>query len=144
MLRGDMVELEKLGITERTLPGAIAEVEGKMQFGTGLIVLFGLLASQGKLTGDLPREPGEREMWQQAGIKPTSFSIGVPFTNQRAYIDYRGAEVWSGIARTAANLWGDADVLGESQFSEMATRLSFVAGSLLAVSYTHLTLPTKA
>lgn len=131
MLRGDMVELEKLGITERTLPGAIAEVEGKMQFGTGLIVLFGLLAAQGKLTGDLPREPGEREMWQQAGIKPTSFSIGVPFTNQRAYIDYRGAEVWSGIARTAANLFGDADVLGESQFSEMATRLSFVAGSLL-------------
>lgn len=131
MLRGDMVELEKLGITERTLPGAIAEIEGKMQFGTGLTVLFGLLAMQGKLTGDLPREPGEREMWQQAGIKPTSFSFGVPFTDERAYIDYRGAEVWAGIARTAANLFGDADVLGESQFSEMATRLSFVAGSLL-------------
>ena len=40
MLRGDMVELEKLGITERTLPGAIAEIEGKVQFGMGLTALF--------------------------------------------------------------------------------------------------------
>ena len=38
MLRGDMVELEKLGITERTLPGQIAEIEGKVQFGMGLTV----------------------------------------------------------------------------------------------------------
>ena len=131
MLRGDMVELEKLGITERTLPGAIAEIEGKVQFGMGLTALFTLLAMQGKITGDLPREPGEREMWTQAGIKPTSFSFGVPFSNQRAYIDYRGAEIWSNIARTVANLVGDADILGESLVSENLTRISFVAGSLL-------------
>ena len=131
MLRGDMVELEKLGITERTLPGAIAEIEGKMQFGLGLTTLFGLLAMQGRITGDLPREPGEREMWQQAGIKPTAFTFGIPFTDQRVYIDYRGIEIWSNLARTAANLFGDKDILGETMFSEMTTRLSFVAGSLL-------------
>ena len=90
-----------------------------------------MLAMQGKITGDLPREPGEREMWQQAGIKPTSFTFGVPFSNQRAYIDYRGIEIWSNLARTAANLFGDKDILGETMFSEMTTRLSFVAGSLL-------------
>ena len=131
MLRGDMVELEKLGITERTLPGQIAEIEGKMQFGLGLTTLFVLLARSGRITGDLPREPGEREMWQQAGIKPTSFSFGVPFTDQRAYIDYRGAEIWSMLARTVANLVGDADVLGETMVSENLTRISYVAGSLL-------------
>ena len=131
MLRGDMVELEKLGITERTLPGQIAEIEGKMQFGLGLTTLFVLLARSGRITGDLPREPGEREMWQQAGIKPTSFSFGVPFTDQRAYIDYRGAEIWSMLARTVANLVGDSDVLGETMVSENLTRISYVAGSLL-------------
>lgn len=131
MLRGDMVELEKLGITERTLPGAIAEIEGKMQFGLGLTTLFGLLAMQGRITGDLPRDPGEREMWQQAGIKPTSFTFGVPFSDERAYVNYTGIEIWSNLARTAANLFGEKDVIGETMFSEMTTRLSFVAGSLL-------------
>ena len=97
----------------------------------GLTALFTLLAVQGKITGDLPREPGEREMWQQAGIKPTSFSFGVPFSDQRAYIDYRGAEIWSNLARTVANLFGDADVLGESLVRENLTRISFLAGSLL-------------
>ena len=70
-------------------------------------------------------------MWQQAGIKPTSFSFGVPFTDQRAYIDYRGAEIWSMLARTVANLVGDSDVLGETMVSENLTRIYYVAGSLL-------------
>ena len=45
MLRGDMVELQKYGITARTLPGEIAEMEGKMAFGTGVIAYMARLAA---------------------------------------------------------------------------------------------------
>ena len=131
MLRGDMVELQKLGITTETLPGQIAEIEGKMAFGTGLIAYMVSLAAQGKLTGDMPRDPGERELWEQSGIRPLSIKYKVPFSNKNVYVSYAGFEIWTTLARVVGNLIHEGDVLGESDLSYSLSKLSTVTGTLL-------------
>ena len=131
MLRGDMVELQKYGITARTLPGEIAEMEGKMAFGTGIIAYMARLAATGRIVGDYPRDPGDREMWQQAGIKPLSFRFKVPLTDQDLYVGFSGAEIWTTFARVVANLIHEGDILGESEVSYALSKLSFIAGTLL-------------
>ena len=131
MLRGDYTELRRLGINERTMPGELAEIEGKWQFGTALLTLMVLYALSGRITGDLPRDKGEREMWQQAGIKPNSFVFGVPFSNKKAYVGFKGIEIFSAFATVVANLTANAQYLGETEFNEAATKLISIGGTFL-------------
>tara|TARA_X000001388_G_scaffold18852_1_gene12217 strand:- start:44 stop:4642 length:4599 start_codon:yes stop_codon:yes gene_type:complete len=131
LLRGDMVELQKLGIKQRNIPGEIAQLEGQMVFGTGITVLFGMLAATGKYTGDLPRDPGEREAWIQGGIKPNSVRFGVPFTDEQVYFNIQGVEIFSTLARVIANIVGNAEVIGETATSQAFARVSNITASLL-------------
>ena len=131
MMRQDYAELRRLGINERTMPGELAEIEGKWQFGTALLTLMTLYALSGRITGDLPRDKGEREMWQQAGIKPNSFVFGVPFSNKKVYVGFKGIEIFSAFATVVANLTANAQYLGETEFNEAATKLISIGGTFL-------------
>ena len=131
MMRQDYTELRRLGINERTMPGELAEIEGKWQFGTALLTLMTLYALSGKIVGDLPRDKGEREMWQQAGIKPNSFVFGVPFSNKRAYVGFKGIEIFSAFATVVANLTANAQYLGETEANEYFVKLASIGGTFL-------------
>ena len=131
LLRGDLVELQKLGINQRNIPGEIAQIEGQMAFGTGVTLFFAMLAATGKYTGDLPRDPGEREAWIQAGIKPNSVRFGVPFTDEQVYFNIQGIEIFSTLARVIANVTGNAEVLGETATSQAFAKISNITASLL-------------
>jgi hypothetical protein len=113
------------------MPGELAEIEGKWQFGTALLTLMSLYALSGRITGDLPRDKGEREMWQQAGIKPNSFVFGVPFSNKKAYVGFKGIEIFSAFATVVANFNANAQYLGETEFNEAATKLISIGGTFL-------------
>ncbi len=131
MMRQDYTELRRLGINERTMPGELAEIEGKWQFGTALLTLMTLYALSGRIVGDLPRDKGEREMWQQAGIKPNSFVFGVPFSNKRVYVGFKGIEIFSAFATVVANLTANAQYLGETEFNEASIKLISIGGTFL-------------
>lgn len=108
----------------------IAEYQGREAIGSFLVSFGYTHAWSGHLTGNMPIDRDEREVWRQAGIQPRSIKIG----NQ--WVSYNWFEPLSNWIAAAADI-GHMERNGEvKELEDVAVRLTFaIAASFTEKSY---------
>ena len=118
--------LDKWGVTPQTLPNRVAEIEGRMAIGTGMVGLAIVAAMNGRLIGDVPPDEAERKLWKLNRIQPNSFAWPKPVlpgqpegSNGYVYVSFRGIEVFSTIFNMVANAVQFSGTLGGRKYDEV-------------------------
>ena len=118
--------LDKYGVTPQTLPNKVAEIEGRLAIGTGMVGLAVVAAMNGRLIGDLPPSEAERKLWRVNRIQPNSFAWPKPVlpgqpegSNGYVYVSFKGIEVFSTIFNMVANAVQFNGLLGGRKYGEI-------------------------
>ena len=117
--------LNKYGLRPQDVPYELAIMEGRMAMGTAVIGLATTAALMGNITGDVPVDKEDADLWRINGIKPKSFKFG------NTYVSYEKLEIFNTIFSTTANVVGNADLLGEKKTDEWLKKLTYMAGAVL-------------
>ena len=120
------VLLDKYGIRPEDIQYERALMEGRMAMGTGVIFLGTLAAFSGRMTGSLPVDEKDRELWKANGIKPNSFVLP-----NGTYVSYDRLEIFNTIFSTTANVVGNADLLGEKRTDEWMKKLTYMTAAVI-------------
>ena len=101
-------------------------MEGRMAMGTSIIGLASLAALSGRITGDLPVNKEDRDLWKLNGVKPKSFILP-----NGTYVSYEKVEIFNTIFSTTANVVGNADLLGEKRTDEWMKKLTYMTAAVV-------------
>ena len=118
--------LNKYGIRAQDAQYELALMEGRMAMGTSIIGLASLAALSGRITGDLPVNKEDRDLWKLNGVKPKSFILP-----NGTYVSYEKLEIFNTIFSTTANVVGNADLLGEKRTDEWMKKLTYMTAAVV-------------
>ena len=118
--------LDKYGIRPQDLEYEIALMEGRMAMGTAVIGLATIAALSGRMTGDLPMDKRDRDLWKINGIKPKSFKLA-----DGTYVSYEKLEIFNTLFSTTANVVGYSDVIGEKRTDEWMKKLTYMTAAVV-------------
>ena len=79
----------------------------------------------GNITGDMPVDKEDADLWRINGIKPKSFKFG------DKYVSYEKLEIFNTIFSTTANVVGNADLLGEKKTDEWLKKLTYMSAAVI-------------
>ena len=117
--------LYKYGIRAEDLPYELAIMEGRMAMGTSVIGLATIAALSGQITGDMPVNKEDADLWRLNGIKPKSFKVG------DKYVSYEKLEIFNTLFSTTANVVGYSDLLGEKRTDEWMKKLTYMTAAVI-------------
>ena len=118
--------LQKYGIRPEDAAYELALMEGRMAMGTSIIGLASLAALSGRITGDLPVNKEDRDLWKLNGIQPRSFKVA-----DGTYVSYDKLEIFNTLFATAADVVGNQDILGEKATDEWMKKTVFMTSAVL-------------
>ena len=118
--------LQKYGLRPEELQYELALAEGRIAMGTGIISLAIGAAMTGKLTGDMPVNKKDRDLWKLKGIQPNSYILP-----NGQYVSYKKLEIFNTLLSTTANVVGHSDVLGEKATDEWLKKLAFMTSAVV-------------
>ena len=121
--------LNKYGIQANELAQEVALIQGRMAMGNAVIVMGAAAAMNGMLTGSMPHDKTDRDLWKLNNIQPNSIKIGdtyVPFVDNMLV-----PEVFAPLMTMVANVFAYQDVLGESQTDDLWEKLRWIAASMI-------------
>jgi len=118
--------LHKYGIDPENIHYELALMEGRIAMGTSVIGLATLAALSGRLTGDMPVDRRDRELWKLKGIQPKSYKLP-----NGTYVSYAKVEIFNTLFSTTANVVGNSDLLGEKRTDEMMKKLTYMTAAVV-------------
>ena len=118
--------LHKYGIQPNEAVYELAIMEGRVAMGTAVIGLATWAALSGKITGDMPVDKRDRDLWKLNGIKPKSFKV-----NDNTYVSYEKLEVFNTLFSTTANVVGNSNLLGEEKTDEWMKKLTYMTAAVV-------------
>ena len=117
--------LNKYGLRPQDVAYEVAIMEGRMAMGTAVVGLATIAAMSGNITGDVPVDKRDIDLWKINGIKPKSFKFG------DTYVSYEKLEIFNTIFSTTANVVGNADILGEKRTDEWMKKLTYMTAAVI-------------
>ena len=117
--------LAKYGIRDVDLDQAQALMRGRRAMGNTIIMLGGMAAMSGMMTGDYPMDKETRDLWRLNGIQPNSFKFG------DTYVSYRDIEPFNTILAATANVFNHQHVLGEDLRDETIEKLIWMTTAVI-------------
>lgn len=118
--------LQKYGIRAEDAAYELAIMEGRMAMGTAVTGMVTLLALQGRVTGNMPPNKEDRDLWKLNGIQPRSFKIA-----DGTYVSYDKLEIFNTLFATTADIIGHSDILGEKATDEWMKKTVFMTSAVL-------------
>ena len=121
--------LDKYGLQANEVAQEAALMRGRMAMGDTLVLMGLFAAANGTITGTLPYDAKQRELWKINKIQPNSFKFGntyVPFIDNMAL-----PEVFAPLLTMTANVFAYQDVLGEEATDDMRQKLTWIAASMI-------------
>ena len=118
--------LQKYGIRMEDAAYELALMEGRIAMGTAISGLVGILAMQGRVTGNMPVNEADREQWKLNGIQPRSFKVA-----DGTYVSYDKLEIFNTLFATTADIVGHQDILGEKATDEWMKKTVFMTSAVL-------------
>ena len=121
--------LNKYGLQANEVAQEVALIQGRMAMGNGVILMAGIAAMNGCLTGSMPYAKEDRDLWKLNNIQPNSFKVGntyVPFIDNMLV-----PEVFAPLMTMVANTFAYQDVLGESASEELFEKFRWIAASMI-------------
>ena len=118
--------LQKYGIKAEDAAYELAVMEGRMAMGTAITGLVSILALQGRMTGNLPPNKEDRDLWKLNGIQPRSFKVA-----DGTYVSYDKLEIFNTLFATTADVLGHQDILGEKRTDEWMKKTVFMTSAVL-------------
>ena len=118
--------LQKYGIRAEDTAYELAVMEGRMAMGTAITGLVSILALQGRMTGNLPPNKEDRDLWKLNGIQPRSFKVA-----DGTYVSYDKLEIFNTLFATTADVLGHQDILGEKRTDEWMKKTVFMTSAVL-------------
>jgi len=118
--------LQKYGIRPEDAAYELALMEGRMAMGTTVTGLVALLAMQGRVTGNMPPNKEDRDLWKLNGIQPRSFKV-----SDGTYVSYDKLEIFNTLFATTADVIGHSDILGEKATDEWMKKTVFMTSAVL-------------
>ena len=122
--------LQKYGIRPEEAAYELALMEGRMAMGTAITGLVATLAMQGKVTGNLPVNKEDRDLWKANGIQPKSFVIDRP-DGSKTYVSYEKLEIFNTLFATTTDIVGHSDILGEKRTDEWMKKTVYMTSAVL-------------
>ena len=120
------VLLQKYGIRPEDTAYELALMEGRVAMGTAITGLVSILAMQGRMTGNLPPNKEDRDLWKLNGIQPRSFKVA-----DGTYVSYDKLEIFNTLFATTADVLGYQDLLGEKRTDEWMKKTAFMTSAVL-------------
>ena len=117
--------LDKYGIRPEDLAYEVALMEGRMAMGTSIVGMASIAAMMGNITGNVPVNKEDRDLWKANGIQPKSFKVG------DTYISYEKLEIFNTIFSTTADVVGNANLLGEKDTDEWLKKLTYMTAAVV-------------
>jgi len=77
--------------------------KGRIASGTAITSMLGWLAVHDRITGDAPKDPAERALWDAEGRQPLSIKVTNPVTGQEEWRSYAWLEPIATVAGITAN-----------------------------------------
>ena len=118
--------LQKYGIRAEDAAYELALMEGRMAMGTAVTGLVTTLALQGRVTGNMPPNKEDRDLWKLNGIQPRSFKVA-----DGTYVSYDKLEIFNTLFATTADIIGHQDILGEKATDEWLKKTVFMTSAVL-------------
>jgi hypothetical protein len=118
----------------------VQAVRDRMAIATGIWTGSMLLAESGKITGSLPTDASQRELWKLNGIQENSIHVGTNDDGTQRWVSYKRADPFSmflGISADLARAFGPAEGLDQDgQLSEIAAAgLGSIMSNIKSRSY---------
>ena len=107
-----------------------ALLEGRMAAGSMATMALTTLALRGGITGDMPWDKKDRDLWKLHGIQPNSFKVPLP-TGGHAYVSYKGIEIFNVLFAFGANTVYGAHLLGEKEVDHAQQKLKWMFTNVL-------------
>ena len=118
--------LQKYGIRPEDAAYELALMEGRIAMGTAVSGLVGILAMQGRVTGNMPVNEADREQWKLNGIQPRSFKVA-----DGTYVSYDKLEIFNTLFALQADVLGNQDILGQKATDEWMKKSVFMTSAVL-------------
>jgi len=125
VMDGSEKAIQEFGIKPENLEYERALMKGRVAAGSAIIGMAWIASTTGVLTGDLPMQKEQRDLWKINGIQPYSFKIG------DAYVSYRNLEPFNTILAMTANVATNSDVLGKDLRDEWGEKLVWMLSTTL-------------
>ncbi len=122
---GGPKNLEKYGIRPEDVAQEVALAEGRIAVGTMATMGIVFAGLQGKITGNIPWDPGERKRWRDMNIQPFSIKVG------DAWVSYRGVEIFNTLFAFGADIHYGSDLLGEKGIDHALRKLVWMFSSVV-------------
>lgn len=121
--------LQKYGLKAEEVAQEVAIIEGRLAIGNSVVAMGMGAAMTGHLTGSMPYDKKDRDLWKLNKVQPDSFKIGDKYFPVRDNVVI--PEVFAPILSFSANIFAYQDVLGEKMTDQMVKKLTWMAASMI-------------